>query len=314
MVGRYLICDLELLEFPTGARGDSSDAATGLRGRDDHVLLVLGRGGPGGLSVAGRRLRLRPGAALTLDSRQAHDVVVDEPDSFHGLMLPRLALEERGLPVKVLAGLLYEDGSAARLLCAYLTALKPMLPDLSGLPMLSARNALLELVYGVLSGAKSTVHPPSVCKVTRPDVEHYIQRHLGERTLSPAGIAVALNISVRSLHRLFDSSGAESVGSYIRRTRLARALQDILAAKAPVTISEIAHRWGFADSSHFTRRFREQYHCLPRDLIDVDTVAAQRVKRLEILLPQSDQGLRGLAPAGVARAVDPSGTDVLSPA
>jgi AraC family transcriptional regulator, positive regulator of tynA and feaB len=39
--------------------------------------------------------------------------------------------------------------------------------------------------------------------------------------------------------------------NYVRRRRLERAKDDVL--KSSAALSDIAHRWGFSDESHFTR-------------------------------------------------------------
>jgi AraC family transcriptional regulator, positive regulator of tynA and feaB len=45
--------------------------------------------------------------------------------------------------------------------------------------------------------------------------------------------------------------------------RLARARGELAARGEPISV--IARRWGFADSSHFTRAFRTHYGTTPSD-------------------------------------------------
>jgi AraC family transcriptional activator of tynA and feaB len=53
---------------------------------------------------------------------------------------------------------------------------------------------------------------------------------------------------------------------YVMERRLDGAAADLrdpaLAAK---DIGTIAFDWGFSDSSHFTRRFKQRFGCRPRD-------------------------------------------------
>lgn len=65
-------------------------------------------------------------------------------------------------------------------------------------------------------------------------------------------------MSVRTLHRAFAAAG-EPVAAYVRRRRLERARLELAAPSGRPDVSEVAARWHFADSSHFTRAFKNQY-------------------------------------------------------
>jgi AraC family transcriptional activator of tynA and feaB len=92
----------------------------------------------------------------------------------------------------------------------------------------------------------------------------YIDTHLTETTLSPADIAAALSLSVRHVHRLFSRQGA-TVADWIRVQRLRHCRKDLadpyLRAKS---ITEIAFFWGFNDSAHFSRAFKQEFGTCPR--------------------------------------------------
>lgn len=93
----------------------------------------------------------------------------------------------------------------------------------------------------------------------------FIRRHLSAADLSPAAVAAAHHISLRTLHRLFHDHGQEdTVASCIRRRRLARARRDLadpsLAARP---VHAVAARWGFQQAPDFTRAFRTAYGTTP---------------------------------------------------
>jgi AraC-like DNA-binding protein len=93
-------------------------------------------------------------------------------------------------------------------------------------------------------------------------VQAFIQRHLGDPRLSPAMIAAAHHMSLRSLHQLFHDEGL-TVAGWIRRRRLEccrRELSDPVLASRPV--AAIAARWGFSSPGDFSRAFRA-VHGLP---------------------------------------------------
>lgn len=88
------------------------------------------------------------------------------------------------------------------------------------------------------------------------------EERLREEDLSPTVIAQELNVSVRTLHRSFTGTG-ESIMGYVRRRRLEQAREALLSGHGEVSVSEVAQRWHFADSSHFIRAFRVHFGLTP---------------------------------------------------
>jgi AraC-like DNA-binding protein len=101
-----------------------------------------------------------------------------------------------------------------------------------------------------------------------PALQSRIQRLIDDRIsdpgLVPAEIAAAAEISVRHLHRLFSKAGS-TLGECIRARRLERCRNDLAnPSLRGRTITEIAFSWGFSDSAHFSRSFRNQFGICPR--------------------------------------------------
>lgn len=98
-------------------------------------------------------------------------------------------------------------------------------------------------------------------------VDDFIRRHLGDPGLSPAAVAAAHHISLRTLHRLFrDHAHGATAAAHIRARRLARARRDLAdPALAARPIQAVAARWGFAHPPDFTRAFRTAYGSTPTD-------------------------------------------------
>lgn len=87
-------------------------------------------------------------------------------------------------------------------------------------------------------------------------VQAFIQQHLGDARLSPAAIAAAHHISLRSLHQLFHDEGL-TVAGWIRQRRLERCRRDLAdPALASRPVAAIAARWGFTSAADFSRAFR----------------------------------------------------------
>ena len=96
-------------------------------------------------------------------------------------------------------------------------------------------------------------------------IQAFIQQHLGDPQLSPAGIAAQHYMSLRSLHQLFHDGGL-TVAGWIRARRLERCRHDLadpgLAARP---VAAIAARWGFTSAADFSRVFRTAHGVPPAE-------------------------------------------------
>jgi len=96
--------------------------------------------------------------------------------------------------------------------------------------------------------------------------KQHILRLLTEENLSPEHIANAMNMSKRSLYRLFFEENL-SVAQFILQMRIEKCCEDMLTAdamKQPLSITEVAYRWGFSDASQLSRAFKRVKGVSPR--------------------------------------------------
>ena len=228
----------------------------------EFVVILITRAGRETVTQGDAEAELRPGDAVAWVSTEPARFAVWEPLHKRSLLVPRAALDEVGARAWVNAGAVL-DGTApaTRLLTGYLDALGESLAELSPTAVTAARNATLELVVGALhadvdTGSSSTVRP-----ALRAAMDRYIDRHLLDPAIGAAAIAHAHRVSVRTVHRVFNADG-QTVSEVVRVRRLARARDELADGTAPV--STIATRWGFADSSHFSRSFKAHYGDSPR--------------------------------------------------
>jgi AraC family transcriptional regulator, positive regulator of tynA and feaB len=138
------------------------------------------------------------------------------------------------------------------------------LPDLGRAGTESAGGALVELLKGLALSRfddQERAFAPSLVRAARDLAEQFLQ----SPDLSPELIAATLHVSVRTLQRSFATT-TEPLSAYIRRRRLAEASRMLLAPQ-PLSISEAAAHWHFADSSHFVKAFKKQYGHTPSDFI-----------------------------------------------
>lgn len=128
-----------------------------------------------------------------------------------------------------------------------------------------AIEAYLDILRSCVTRPESAPTRLDHCAQLRPRVEHFIEMHLPEPSLSPALIAASAGISVRHLHRIFTAKGC-TVTAWIRERRLERSRTDLADPRLRErNITDIALFWGFSDSAHFSHRFKQEFGVSPRE-------------------------------------------------
>ncbi|WP_311765428.1 helix-turn-helix domain-containing protein [Streptomyces zingiberis] len=249
-----VIADLYCDSFTGSTQGVRSDV-------EDRVLVHVVRRGTwhfgvprdgGGTAVGAGQFLVRhsgPPSRFEVQPRTRADV----------LILPASLLGPVAAGRQVLGP---SDSAEMRVLMAQANMTAATLNDLSPAGLRAARNALVELVGGVVRRELDGDEPrlaPAVAQAAKDIVDG----RLADPDLSPSTLARELSVSVRTLHRAFAATG-ESVSAYIRRGRLEQARLRLLAApRGRLSVSEVAARWQFADSSHFIRAFKRRYGQTP---------------------------------------------------
>lgn len=264
-VQRWWIDDLALVDVTCGSTSGTRHRQQLAETDGEFLVALIIRAGRETVWQDGGAARLGPGGVVVWDSTRTARFAVDGQLVKRSLLVPRAALAEVSGQAWTTPGVAL-DGSApaVRLLCEYLDALTGMLPELGPAATLAARNATLELFVGAVRPAECPGAPVGTVgdPVLRAAMERYIDRHLAGPAITPDGIARAHGVSVRTVNRIFNTTG-ETLGAVIRSRRLARARGDLATGNEP--IAKIAHRWGFFDSSHFNRAFKSQYGITPRE-------------------------------------------------
>ncbi|MFE2499839.1 helix-turn-helix transcriptional regulator [Streptomyces scopuliridis] len=155
----------------------------------------------------------------------------------------------------------HADAAEVRLLVAHANMVEEALPDLSPAGVQAARDTLVELATAVAHYGFDDVNTrlaPALAQAAK----NLAEQRLADADLSSAMLARELNVSVRTLQRAF-AAGGESVTAYIRERRLELARQALSASR--LAVSEIAAHWQFADSSHFSRTFKQRYGLTPTE-------------------------------------------------
>ncbi|MEV5407938.1 helix-turn-helix domain-containing protein [Thermopolyspora sp. NPDC052614] len=232
-----------------------------------RVLLVMS--GSPIVVQDGRSTRLNAGEFAIYDFARPYDLVYDAAVHLAVFSLPR---ETLALPKDAAANLTAvpigaDDGTGA--LAAPL--LRRVALDLETYrPATAARlsTVVTDLVTTAVAERAEryeAVPAESRSRTLLLSIHAFIDRHLGDPTLSPADIAAAHHVSLRQLHRLFETEKT-TVAAWIRQRRLERCRRDLADPALHATpVGVIAARWGLPDSAHFSRIFRQAYGMPPAE-------------------------------------------------
>lgn len=229
----------------------------------DAFLLIHLREGDFGLKHCGQSAHLRPGDVTLIDSRLPHEVDCPAMTRCLILQLPPLWLSAwLPRPEALLGRVFHPDTSWGAALSATLAALQPIELGQLALPP----GVVAEQVAALLALAAG---PPPAESLRSDGLLHRLQRLLRDRYhevgLTPAALAGDLGISARYLHYLF-ARQATTFGRELLRVRLERSRELLNDPRHDdVPIGEIASRCGFAEASHFARRFRHTFGAAPND-------------------------------------------------
>ncbi len=88
------------------------------------------------------------------------------------------------------------------------------------------------------------------------------------RDISIGEIAGAARVTRRAVQQAFRRHLDTTPTAYLRQVRLDAARRELLAAEpGALTVTEVAHRWGFSSPSRFTERYRAAFGTTPSETL-----------------------------------------------
>lgn len=263
-VSRLALGDAALIDYSCG-RGRGRRTRREIAATPPDLVGILAmRSGSLGLTLDGSSMLLAPGQIVVWDGNLPGAFDALGPIAKRTFVVPRARLQAAFPRLDDVVGrVLPADSAPLQLFNAYLQTVADRAPALDAPSRAAAGDAAVELARLAL-GAGLPDRPERLREAIVAQVRRYVDVHLSDPALTPPRIATAHAISVRTLHEAFEVTG-ESVGALVRRRRLERCHTD-LCAGAGDTVSQIALRWGFRDSSHFSRLFRRHFGVSPREL------------------------------------------------
>ena len=240
-----------------------------LAAQDDRafVKMALVRKGLSVLEQGGRRTTLRAGEWSVYDTSRPYTMSIPYRVDMLLLLIPREKFPTRSFDLQELTARRFSGRRGiGKLMWSLIPTTFDQIPemrrgsshDLAEIVAQMTRVALLEL-----SDKPASLDSK---EALRERVKLYIASHLGDPDLSITKLASATGCTKRYLHMVFQSERT-SISDYILGLRLERAREDLLRMESSHrSITDIAYSWGFNNSNHFSRCFKEAFGASPREL------------------------------------------------
>jgi len=257
-----LLDEISVIEVTASGHQVHRSPALIARSDRQYFKLHLQIAGRGMLVQDNREATLGAGDLAVYDTERPYTLAAESDHRAMVFMFPHQSIDVPIESIRELTAVRFGgDDGIGRLLSSFLNRIADDLDLLSGPSGRRLARNTLELATTAFEaelGHRAERHPDPHDQLLA-SIRRFIEEHLADPELSPAEIAAAHFISTRLLHRLF-ADGGMTVASWIRARRLEhcrRDLRDPQFSNRP--ISAIANRWGFVDSAHFSRVFRDSF-------------------------------------------------------
>ncbi len=238
-------------------------------GNEDFCLVQLQQTGRGVVFQDERIAKVEPGDFVMYDCTRPYELIFNDPR--HDVVvvrLPRSLLESHvGNLHQLTATTVRGGGAAGNLLLSMVDTLQR---DIECLHPSSAMG-VSEAITNIIAAGLRSLPEANARKTSNLSAYHiarikaYVIENLRDPLLSVTSIAQAMKVTPDHLSRLFRSEPVP-LSRLIWQWRLEACKRDLIDPRfAARSVSDIAYSWGFNDATHFSRCFKEQFGCAPRD-------------------------------------------------
>jgi AraC-like DNA-binding protein/mannose-6-phosphate isomerase-like protein (cupin superfamily) len=219
------------------------------------------------LEQNGREVYLQPGDMTIYDATRPHRIHC--PGEFAKLVLsiPRTVFRDRiagidrctALRIPGTQGIGFVASNFLRSSATHADQLQPH--EFSNL----SDHALDLLTLAVTSVRPVDFNLSRSRAVSLNGIKTFIEQNLRDTDLDAGSISSQAGLSARYINGLFEDEGT-SLMRYVWKRRLENCRKDMLnPVYAGHRLCDIAFRWGFNDAAHFSRAFKQQFGCSPRE-------------------------------------------------
>lgn len=222
------------------------------------------------LRQLGHEVHLGPGECVFVDGTEPYELECLSLTKAVALRLPADWLSGWLAHPQDHAAKVFSHHGWGSALCAFLSGLHLHSCDQLALPPEALADPIATLLKMAIGPEQA---PSSRQPILLSRLMCILQNRLHEPDLSPQSVAAELGVSTRTVHYAFAKAGTTFVQRLVE-LRLGRArdlLRNVRLFDLPV--AEVAARCGFADPSHFARRFRCRFGQSPLQFRNATTQA-----------------------------------------
>ena len=230
---------------------------------DEDFVAILVESGVGRMTQSAKELALQPGDLALYDAGRpfVHDLAVD---SMLLVRIPRKAMTSRLPGVESMMNIaIARDRPISSVFKGMLREAMAMRPDAPQVAQARLASAFVDTLASAMETevqcdqGEMSAHYDRVYR----HALNYMDAHLDDCELTAARIALSLNVSARTLSRVFARHGLAPMQELWRR-RLEHSFT-LLSERRVKMVTQAAYQCGFSDMSHFSRVFRKTFNAAP---------------------------------------------------
>lgn len=245
---------VQLVDFWSDAIGYERRALDVDRDGEDSLRILLPTAGQIVIEAAGRRSRIRPGAAALVSMTQSFALRHDQHTRAFILSVPGTAWREASPPEG--ARLWSTREGAGAVFAAMVAEIAQQARALDRSSFVSAAELAFELI---VRGDFGSTHR------LREQARALVRQGCADPTYAPGVLARELGLSLRTLQQRLREEGS-SPAALIRETRLELAAERLThPGWRRRTVTAVAHASGFGSVTAFNAAFRERYDRTPSE-------------------------------------------------
>lgn len=227
----------------------------------EFTLMAIQMDGVGFVEQGDRQARTRPGDFVLYETTRPYTLCFEGPFKQLVLKLPRKILNHRLTNLSAVTARTFEGTQgASRVVREFVQLLASSAGELGDCGLECFEDAAADMIATACLVQSAGLRPDAALY---SEIRSRLCKLVRDPCLDLEALAISLNMSLRSLHRLFQRHGT-TPGKIVLESRLDGAMRDLQSSLCKHRmIGDIAFSWGFSDLSHFNRMFRIKYGVTP---------------------------------------------------
>jgi AraC-like DNA-binding protein len=229
------------------------------------ISLMFQFGGEVCIEQSDRQLVLNANQWCLYDGSRPYSMLIRSPADQVAVHVPRKALMKGGVDTSqlLLRAFSIETG-IGHVLSQSVQSTVASLDTLERHSESALGEFLVELARLAVAENTGEIHLRSSRDIMVQRIKAYVRNNIADENLSIDKIASALRCTKRYLHKVFQHEDVH-LNRYIWSLRLEHCGQDLANPRMLTrSITDIAFSWGFSNSAHFSRAFKDHFGMPPR--------------------------------------------------